>query len=97
MKKKIKELTVHLYETLYEYIINNNKNLIKDFEKELKTKIVLIKDNNIAPPFFVLKTNEPNKNKSSIIYDDIPKLLSEEEINENKKNKMIKKKSNYNK
>ena len=31
--------------------------------------------------FFILKTNEPNKNKSSVIYDDVPKLLSEEEIN----------------
>ena len=92
-EKKIKELTVHLYETLYEYIINNNKNLIKDFEEKLKTKIVLIKDNNVAPPFFILKTNEPNKSKSSIIYDDVPKLLSEEEINENKKNKKIEKKA----
>ena len=92
-EKKIKELTVHLYETLYEYIINNNKNLIKDFEEKLKTKIVLIKDNNIAPPFFILKTNEFNKNKSSIIYDDVPKLLSEEEINENKKNEKIEKKA----
>ena len=92
-EKKIKELTIHLYETLYEYIINNNQNLIKDFEEKLKTKIVLIKDNNIAPPFFILKTNEPNKNKSSVIYDDLPKLLSEEEINENKKNKKIEKKA----
>ena len=92
-EKKIKELTIYLYETLYEYIINNNQNLIKDFEEKLKTKIVLIKDNNIAPPFFILKTNEPNKNKSSVIYDDVPKLLSEEEINENKKNKKIEKKA----
>jgi len=92
-EKKIKELTIHLYETLYEYIINNNQNLIKDFEEKLKTKIVLIKDNNIAPPFFILKTNEPNKNKSSVIYDDVPKLLSEEEINENKKKKKIEKKA----
>ena len=92
-EKKIKELTIHLYETLYEYIINNNQNLIKDFEEKLKTKIVLIKDNNIAPPFFILKTNEPNKNKSSVIYDDVPKLLSEEEVNENKKNKKIEKKA----
>ena len=92
-EKKIKELTIHLYETLCEYIINNNQNLIKDFEEKLKTKIVLIKDNNIAPPFFILKTNEPNKNKSSVIYDDVPKLLSEEEINENKKNKKIEKKA----
>ena len=92
-EKKIKELTIHLYETLYEYIINNNQNLIKDFEEKLKTKIVLIKDNNIAPPFFILKTNEPNKNKSSVIYDDVPKLLSEEEINKNKKNKKIEKKA----
>ena len=92
-EKKIKELTIHLYETLYEYIINNNQNLIKDFEEKLKTKIVLIKDNNIAPPFFILKTNEPNKNKSSVIYDDVPKLFSEEEINENKKNKKIEKRA----
>ena len=92
-EKKIKELTIHLYETLYEYIINNSQNLIKDFEEKLKTKIVLIKDNNIAPPFFILKTNEPNKNKSSVIYDDVPKLLSEEEANENKKNKKIEKKA----
>ena len=92
-EKKIKELTIHLYETLYEYIINNSQNFIKDFEEKLKTKIVLIKDNNIAPPFFILKTNEPNKNKSSVIYDDVPKLLSEEETNENKKNKKIEKKA----
>ena len=86
-EKKIKEINIHLYETLYEYIIKNNKNLIKDIEKKLKTKIHLIKDNNIAPPFFILKTVEmiKKKKKLSILYDDVPKLLNEEEIKENKK------------
>ena len=71
----------------------NNYQQLQVAEEKLKTKIVLIKDNNIAPPFFILKTNEPNKNKSSVIYDDVPKLLSEEEINKNKKNKKIEKKA----
>ena len=96
-EKKIKELSVHLYETLYEYIIKNNQNFIKDLEKKLKMKILLVKDNNIAPPFFILKTIELNikKNKSSIIYDDIPKFVSEEEskkIKETKKKNIVKKK-----
>ena len=60
-EKKIKELSLHLYETLYEYIVTNNQSFIKDLEKKLKTKILLLKDNNIAPPFFVLKTIELNK------------------------------------
>ena len=86
-EKKIKEINIHLYETLYEYIIKNNKKLIKDIEKKLKTKIHLIKDNNIAPPFFILKTVEmiKKKKKLSILYDDVPKLLNDEEIKENKK------------
>jgi len=88
-EKKIKELSLHLYETLYEYIVTNNQSFIKDLEKKLKTKILLLKDNNIAPPFFVLKTIELNKkkNKPTVIYDDIPKLTSEEEDKEIKKNK----------
>ena len=85
-EKKIKELTVHLYETLYEYMVNNNKSFIKELEKKLKTKIRLVADNNIAPPFFILKTIE-SKNKSSVIYDDIPKLGSEDEIKEMKRSK----------
>ena len=86
-EKKIKEINIHLYETLYEYIMKNNKNLIKDIEKKLKTNIHLIKDNNIAPPFFILKTVEmiKKKKKLSILYDDVPKLLNEEEIKENKR------------
>ena len=86
-EKKIKEINIHLYETLYEYIMKNNKKLIKDIEKKLKTNIHLIKDNNIAPPFFILKTVEmiKKKKKLSILYDDVPKLLNEEEIKENKK------------
>ena len=86
-EKKIKEINIHLYETLYEYIMKNNKKLIKDIEKKLKTNIHLIKDNNIAPPFFILKTVEmiKKKKKLSILYDDVPKLLNEEEIKENKR------------
>ena len=86
-EKKIKEINIHLYETLYEYIMKNNKKLIKDIEKKLKTNIHLIKDNNIAPPFFILKTVEmiKKKKKLSILYDDVPKLVNDEEIKENKK------------
>ena len=93
-EKKIKEINIHLYETLYEYIIKNNKNLIKDIEKKLKTKIHLIKDNNIAPPFFILKTVEmiKKKKKLSILYDDVPKLVNDEEIKENKKDNKREKK-----
>ena len=96
-EQKISELSVHLYETLYEYINTNNKDLISNLEKKLKTKIVLVKDNNIAPPYFIIKTTETikRKKKSSVIYDDVPKLLSEEEIKENvekEKNKLLKKK-----
>ena len=88
-EKKVKELSLSLYETLYEYIIKNNQKFVKDLEKKLKTKITLIKDNNIAPPFFVLKTLELNKkkNKSTIIYDDIPKLTTAEEDKQIKENK----------
>ena len=85
-EKKIKELGLHLYETLHEYIVTNHQSFIKDLEKKLKTKILLIKDNNIAPPFFILKTLELNKkeNKSTIIYDDLPKLGSQEDNKEMK-------------
>ena len=87
-EKKIKELNIYLYETLHEYILKNNKKLIKDIEKKLKTTIHLIQDNNIAPPFFILKTVEmiKKKKKLSVLYDDVPKLVNEEEIKENKKN-----------
>ena len=88
-EKKIKELGLHLYETLHKYIVTNHQSFIKDIEKKLKTKILLIKDNNIAPPFFILKTLELNKkeNKSTIIYDDLPKLGSQEDNKEIKKSK----------
>ena len=84
-EKKIKELNIYLYETLHEYILKNNKKLIKDIEKKLKTTIHLIQDNNIAPPFFILKTVEmiKKKKKLSVLYDDVPKLVNEEEIKEN--------------
>ena len=74
--------------------MKNNKNLIKDIEKKLKTKIHLIKDNNIAPPFFILKTVEmiKKKKKLSILYDDVPKLVNDEEIKENKKDNKREKK-----
>ena len=87
-EKKIKELNIYLYETLHEYILKNNKKLIKDIEKKLKTTIHLIQDNNIAPPFFILKTVEmiKKKKKLSVLYDDVPKLVNEEEIKENRKN-----------
>ena len=83
-EKKIKELNIYLYETLHEYILKNNKKLIKDIEKKLKTTIHLIQDNNIAPPFFILKTVEmiKKKKKLSVLYDDVPKLVNEEEIKE---------------
>ena len=60
-------------------------------KKKLKTKILLIKDNNIAPPFFILKTLELNKkeNKATIIYDDLPKLVSPEDNKEINKKKEI--------
>ena len=99
-EKKIKELNIYLYETLHEYILKNNKKLIKDIEKKLKTTIHLIQDNNIAPPFFILKTVEmiKKKKKLSVLYDDVPKLVNEEEIKENrkdnKKEKEIKVKTN---
>ena len=87
-EKKIKELNIYLYETLHEYILKYIKKLIKDIEKKLKTTIHLIQDNNIAPPFFILKTVEmiKKKKKLSVLYDDVPKLVNEEEIKENKKN-----------
>jgi ribonuclease E len=90
-EKKIKELSLHLYETLHEYIVTNHQSFIKDLEKKLKTKILLIKDNNIAPPFFILKTLELNKkeNKATIIYDDLPKLVSPEDNKEINKKKEI--------
>ena len=89
LEKKIKELGLHLYETLHEYIVTNHQSFIKDIEKKLKTKILLIKDNNIAPPFFILKTLELNKkeNKSTIIYDDLPKLVIKEDNKQIKKSK----------
>jgi len=95
LEKKVKELSVHLYETLYEYIFKNNKNFIKDIEKKLKTKIILVKDNSIAPPFLILKTMELNnkKKKYSIIHDDIPKIASDDEDKKNNKMKKIKKKN----
>ena len=99
-EKKIKELNIYLYETLHEYILKHNKKLIKDIEKKLKTTIHLIQDNNIAPPFFILKTVEmiKKKKKLSVLYDDVPKLVNEEEIKENrkdnKKEKEIKVKTN---
>ena len=64
-EKKVKELSLSVYETLHEYIGKNNQKFFKDLEKKLKTKITLIKDNNIAPPFFVLKTLELNKKKTN--------------------------------
>ena len=85
---------------MHEYILKNNKKLIKDIEKKLKTTIHLIQDNNIAPPFFILKTVEmiKKKKKLSVLYDDVPKLVNEEEIKENrkdnKKEKEIKVKTN---
>ena len=70
-------------------MMENNKNFIKDLEKSIKTKINLIKDNNIAPPYFVLKTIESIKNrkKTNVIYDDVPKLADEDskEANGNEK------------
>ena len=92
-EKKIKELNIYLYETLHEYILKNNKKLIKDIEKKLKTTIHLIQDNNIAPPFFILKTVEmiKKKKKLSVLYDDVPKLVNEEEIKENRKDNKKKK------
>ena len=88
-EKKIKEINIHLYETLYEYMIKNNKKLIKDIEEKLRTTIHLNKDNSIAPPFFILKTVEliKNKKKLSVVYDDVPKLVNEEEIKDNRKEK----------
>jgi len=95
-EKKIKELSIYLYETLYKYIVTNNQSFIKNLEKKLKIKIHLVKDNNIAPPFFILKTLESKKKKSSTIYDDVPKFSSEEgdkEIKRSEKKKLVEKKT----
>ena len=98
LTKKIKELNLHVYETIYNYISENNKNLLKDIGKQLKTKIVLVKDQSIAPPFFILNAIDKNKkNNIETIYDDVPKFLNEDEIKENeelkeKRRKNIKKK-----
>tara|TARA_B100000029_G_scaffold79792_1_gene71305 strand:- start:5634 stop:7409 length:1776 start_codon:yes stop_codon:yes gene_type:complete len=81
IEKKIKEINVYLYKTLNEYILKNNKDFIKEHEKKLKIKINFIEDNNIAPPFFIIKTKEliKKKNVTSTIYDDIPKLVMDDE------------------
>ena len=96
LDKKVKELTICLYETLYEYIIKNNQSFIKELERKLKVKIDFVKDNNIAPPFFILKTSDSSKknSKSSILYDDVPKLLNEDENKEIKENKKVNKEKN---
>ena len=69
LEKKVKELSVHLYETLYDYMNENNKDFLLDLEKKLKIKIILVKDNNIAPPYFIFKTMElNNKKKKTFCY-----------------------------
>ncbi|PPR34710.1 MAG: Ribonuclease E [Alphaproteobacteria bacterium MarineAlpha6_Bin4] len=93
LEKKVKELSVHLYETLYDYMNENNKDFLLDLEKKLKIKIILVKDNNIAPPYFIFKTMELNnkKKKHSVIYDDVPKIAIEEDAQEKREKKNTKK------
>ena len=87
-EKKIKTINVYLYKTLVDHLEENNKDAIKNIEKNLKIKIDFIEDNNIAPPYFVIKTVEvlKKKKKYQTIYDDIPKLINEEDNKELKKN-----------
>ena len=87
-EKKIKTINVYLYKTLVDHLEENNKDAIKNIEKNLKIKIDFIEDNNIAPPYFVIKTVEvlKKKKKYQTIYDDIPKVINEEDNKELKKN-----------
>ncbi len=87
-EKKIKTINVYLYKTLVDHLEKNNKDAIKNIEKNLKIKIDFIEDNNIAPPYFVIKTVEvlKKKKKYQTIYDDIPKVINEEDNKELKKN-----------
>ena len=78
--KNVSEIHILLYKTLEEYIAKNSEKFIKLIEKKFKIKIKLIKDNAIAPPFFIIKGIELNnkKRKTIIIYDDLPKSLDTE-------------------
>ena len=90
IEKKVKEINIFVHKTLADYIAKNNKVYIKSIEKKFKIKIKFIVDNNIAPPFFIMKSIESNK-KDLIIYDDLPKTLEIGESYEKGKNKKEKK------
>ena len=81
ISKKVKELHIFLHKQSHEFLEKNNVDYINSIEKKNKIKIKLITDNNIAPPFFVIKEVESNK-KNKVIYDDLPKSLEEDEENE---------------
>ena len=83
ISKKVKELHIFLHKQSHEFLEKNNVDYINSIEKKNKIKIKLITDNNIAPPFFVIKEVESNK-KNKVIYDDLPKSLVEDEENEKK-------------
>ena len=87
--KKVSEVHIYLHETLEKYIVENSKSYISLLEKKFKIKIKIIEDNNIAPPFFIIKAIELNnkKRKTSVIYDDLPKTLDPEVTNEINKTK----------
>ena len=87
LDKKIKQINVLMYETLYKYITENKKELIKKLEKELKIKMNFVLDNSIAPPFFIIKSDKLGKSRADdlIIYDDVPKYENEEETLEKEK------------
>ena len=88
--KKVSEINIFLYKTLEKYILENSKSFIKRIEKKFKIKIKLIVDNNIAPPFFIIKTIEVNnkKKKTTILFDDLPKTIDGKDNVE--KNKLLK-------
>tara|TARA_B100000315_G_C14583263_1_gene591619 strand:- start:1990 stop:3780 length:1791 start_codon:yes stop_codon:yes gene_type:complete len=83
ISKKVKELHVFLHKKSHEFIEKNNIDYINSIEEKNKIKIKLITDNNIAPPFFIIKEVESNK-KNKVIYDDLPKSLIEDEEKEKK-------------
>ena len=86
IEKKVKEIHIFVHKTLADYIAKNNKVYIKSIEKKFRIKIKFVVDNNVAPPFFIMKSIESNK-KDLIIYDDLPKTLEAGESNEKEKKK----------
>ena len=94
IQRKFKEINISLHETLYKYIQENNKKFVTSIEKKIKAKIKLVTDNNVAPPFFIIQGIELNgkRKKITTIYDDLPKIIDENEndIKKNNKNEKTK-------